>query len=295
LAQFAYADGVWAILSGVESNHQHVLARATLKAEVPIVNAGSTDPTLLEHAIPWIVRVMSDDRQNSYLLLDYIFRVRRLSHLAVLRVNDRDGRVGIAHVMRAARRLNHPVVIEQRFENGSTDFSEQLDSISHTNADALFLLGNPGELGLIVKAVRERGMALPIFAFDRCIHPKFLDAAGAAADGVIATATFNPDRNDPAWLDFQRRYRERFGEEPGAFSAHAYDGTNLIIAAIRAAGLNRARIRDALFANQRFDGVTGTIEFDSTQNNVRKPWLAEVKSGRFHFFRPDEPAGGNSG
>ena len=293
LAQFAYTDGVWALLSGVESNHQHVMARATLKAEVPIVNAGSTDPTLLEHAIPWIVRVMSDDRQNAYLLLDYILRSRGLAHIAVLRVNDRDGRVGIAHFMRGARRLNHPVVIEQRFNNGERDFTQQLDNIAHTNADALFLLGNPQELGLIVKAVRERGMALPIFAFDRCIHPKFLEAAGAAAEGVVATATFNPDRDEPTWVDFRRRYQERFGAEPSAFSAYAYDGTNLIITAIRSAGLNRARIRDALFATKTFAGVTGTIELDTTLNNVAKPWLAEVKDGRFHYFRPGENGGGH--
>jgi len=287
LAQFTYADKVWAILSGVESNHQHVMARATLKAETPIVNAGSTDPTLLEHAIPWIVRVISDDRQNAYLLLDYIFRVRGLSRIAVLRVNDRDGRVGIAEFIQGARRLNHPVVIEQRFNNGDTDFSEQLDHIARTNADGLFLLGNPHELGLIVKAVRKRQMPLPIFAFDRCVHPDFLATAGTAADGVVATATFNPDRDDPAWRGFEQRYRERFGDEPTAFSAYAYDGVNLIIAAIRRAGLNRARIRDALFADKTFDGVTGKIEFDSTMNNVRKPWLAEVKNGKFHFFRPD--------
>ncbi len=290
LAQFAYADGVWALLSAVESNHQHVLARAALKAEVPIVNAGSSDPTLLEHAIPWIVRVRNDDRQNAYVLLDHIFRVRRLSHVAVLRVNDRDGRVGIAEFMQGARRLNHPIVIEQRFKNGDTDFAEQLDNIGRTNADALFLLGNPTELGLIVKAVRARGMSLPIFAFDRCVHPAFLEAAGPAAEGVVATASFDPDRDDPAWRAFRERYRARFGAEPDAFSAHAYDGTNLIIAAIREAGLNRARIRDALFAKKTFDGVTGTIVFDSTVNDVRKPTLAEVKNGRFHFFRPDGSA-----
>ena len=293
LAQFAYADGVWALLSGVESNHQHVMARATLKAEVPIVNAGSTDPTLLEHAIPWIVRVISDDRQNAYLLLDYIFHNRGLAHVAMLRVNDRDGRVGIGHFLRGARRLNHPVVIEQRFNNGDTEFSEQLDNIAHTNADALFLLGNPRELGLIVKAVRARGMSLPIFAFDRCIDPTFLDAAGTAAEGVVATATFNPDRDDPAWLNFRSRYHERFGAEPSAFSAYAYDGTNLIIAAIRSAGLNRARIRDALFANKSFAGVTGTIKFDTTLNNVAKPWLAEVKDGRFRYFRPQDDGRGH--
>ncbi|MBI5503188.1 MAG: ABC transporter substrate-binding protein [Deltaproteobacteria bacterium] len=293
LSQFAYNDGVWAILAGVESNHQHVMARATLKAEVPIVNAGSTDPTLLEHAIPWIVRVISDDRQNSYLLVDYMLRARGLSRVAVLRVNDRDGRVGIAEFAQAARRLSHPIVIEQRFENGASEFSGQLDHIARTNADALFLLGNPIELGLIVKEARRRGMSLPIFAFDRAVHPKFLETAGAAAEGVIATATFNPDRDDQVWRRFEQRYRERFGEEPTAFAAHAYDAANLIIDAIRSAGLNRARIRDALFVPRTFDGVTGTIEFDSTQGNVRRPWLAQVKNGRFEYFR-SEGAGGTT-
>ncbi|MBI4602041.1 MAG: ABC transporter substrate-binding protein [Planctomycetes bacterium] len=286
LAQFAYSDGVWAVLSGIDSNHQHVLARATLKAEVPIVNAGSTDPTLLEHTIPWIVRVMSDDRQSSYALLDYVLRVRGLSRIAVLRVNDRDGRVGIMELVQGARRLNHPIVIEQRFRNGDRDFSEQLDRIAGAGPDALYLLGNPIELGLIVKAACERGVKLPIFAADRATHPKFLETAGSAAEGVVAAATFNPERLDAAWTSFRERYAARFGEEPHAFSAHAYDGTRLIVEAIRSAGLNRARIRDALFARKTFDGVTGEIAFDSTVNNVRKPWLAEVREGRFRYFRP---------
>jgi ABC-type branched-subunit amino acid transport system substrate-binding protein len=257
-----------------------------------VVNAGSTDPTLLEHAIPWIVRVMSDDRQNAYMLLDYIFKTCGLSRAAVLRVNDRDGRLGIMEFVQGARRLNHPVVIEQRFRNGDRDFSDQLERIGQTRADALILLGNPVELGLIVKAARERGMGLKIFASDRSLHPRFLETAGKAAEGVVAVATFNPDREDPKWARFRERFRERFGEDPTAFSAHAYDGTNLIIACIGAAGLNRARIRDALFSMKSFAGVTGEIEFDSTLNNVRRPWLAEVRGGKFHFFQPPGRRGG---
>ncbi|MBI4584607.1 MAG: ABC transporter substrate-binding protein [Planctomycetes bacterium] len=288
LSRFAYQDSVWAILSGVDSNHQHVLARADLKAEVPIVNAGSTDPTLLEHAIPWIVRVLSDDRQNAYVLLDAIFRVRGLSRVAVLRVNDRDGRVGVAEFVQGARRLNHPIVIEQRFLNGDRDFSSQLERIAQASPDALFLFGNPQELGMIVKEARRRGLAIPIFANDRCALTKFLETAGPAAEGVVAVSPFNPEGEEPAWLEFKRLYRERFGEDPNAFSAHAYDGMNLIIAAIRSAGCNRARIRDALFSMKSFDGITGRLEFDSTSNNIRRPWLAEVRGGKFRYIRPPD-------
>jgi ABC-type branched-subunit amino acid transport system substrate-binding protein len=285
LAQFAYTDGVRAILSGVESNHQHVLARATLKAEVPIVNAGSADPTLMEHAMPWIVRVMSDDRQNSYLILDYICRVRGLSRIAVLRVNDRDGRVGIGKFVQGARRINHPVVIEQRFLNGDRDFASQLETIAGAHPDGLYLLGNPEELGLIVKQARARGMTLPIFAGERSTHPRFLEVAGAAAEGMVAAACFNPQRDDPRWTGFRERYRRRFGEDPNAYAAHAFDGLNFILAAIRSSGLNRAAIRDYLFAQKAIDGVTGRIEFDTNVSNVRRPWLAEVRGGAYHYFQ----------
>ena len=33
-----------------------------------MVNTGTTDPTLTETAIPWILRCMADDRQQGYAL-----------------------------------------------------------------------------------------------------------------------------------------------------------------------------------------------------------------------------------
>ncbi len=287
LVKFAYQDAVWAILTGMESNHNHVLARASLKAEVPIVNAGSSDPTLVEHAIPWMSRVVNDDRQNTYLLLDYMHRIYGLRRPALLRVNDRDGRVGVEEFVQGARRLGAPVVIEQRFNTGDTDFRDILERIAGAEPDALVLWGNPREAGQIVRQLRDMGLEYPVFGFDRLVHPEFLRAAGPQAEGIVAVATFRPDDADPSWRTFRQHYLERFGEEPDAYAAHGYDGMAVLIAAIREAGLNRARIRDALYALDTVRGVTGTITFDTNMNDVGTPWLAVVRGGRFRYFRAD--------
>jgi hypothetical protein len=59
---------------------------------------------------------------------------------------------------------------------------------------------------------------------------------------------------------------------------------NLIIKAIRAAGLNRILIRDYLFSLKTYNGVSGDIIFDSVMDDISPPWLTVVKGGRFHYY-----------
>ncbi|MEE8373247.1 MAG: ABC transporter substrate-binding protein, partial [Dehalococcoidia bacterium] len=123
-----------------------------------------------------------------------------------------------------------------------------------------------------------------VLGADRLVSDEFLQLAGRAAEGVVATYPYNPARDDPLLQDFHRRYQERFDEAPEAFAAHAYDGMTLLIRAIRNAGLNRVRIRDELTSLKSFRGVTGEITFDATSNDVGPVWMAEVRQGTFHFF-----------
>jgi branched-chain amino acid transport system substrate-binding protein len=287
LVKFAYEDGVWGILSGIESNHNHVLARASLKAEVPIVNAGSSDPTLVEHAIPWMSRVISDDRQNTFVLIDYMYRVQGLRRPALLRTNDRDARMGVEEFVQGYRRLGSPVVIEQRFSTGDTDFGAALERIAAADPDSLVLWGNPRETALAVRQLRGMGLRYPVYGFDRLVHPEFLRTAGEHAEGVVAVAAFRPDEANPHWRRFREEYRKSFDEEPDSYAAHGYDAMRVLIEAIRRAGLNRARIRDAIYELERVPGATGTLTFDTNMSDIEEPWLAEARGGRFRYFKPE--------
>lgn len=277
-------EGVWAVLGSVDGQSTHIALRVALKAEVVMVTSGSTDPTLTETRIPWYVRVNADDRQNSYALATYIFQEKQHERVAVLRVNNRYGRVGIGEFKDAARRSSRPLLFELRYALGDTSFTPQLERIKKSTADAVVIWGDAEDAGRIVKAMREMGMSQPIYGADRLVSDVFLEHAGAAADGVIATYPYNPERQDPDLIAFFDRYDDRFGEEPDWYAAHAFDGMNMIIDGIQTAGLNRVRIRDVLSEQTSYSGVTGDIPFDPSLNDVGPVWLVEINDGGYRYF-----------
>jgi ABC-type branched-subunit amino acid transport system substrate-binding protein len=281
-------QGVWAILGSIDDIVTHVAIRVALKLEIPVMNVGDPDPTLTETNIPWVLRCISDDRQSSYALATHLYQVKDFKSVAVLRANNRYGRVGTGEFKDASERMGRPVLFELRFQDGDTDFTSQLENIKKSRADAIVLWGNPNELGLIVKQMRAMGMDHPIYGCDRMVNPKFVEVAGAEnTEGIITTCQYKPDMNNKKYNAFYHNYVDRFGMKPDVFAAHAFDGMNIIIKSIETEGLNRARIRDVmldLVTYQGYEGVTGEMIFDSSWNDIGDIWMVEIKKGEFNYF-----------
>ena len=276
-------EGVWAILGTIDDINSHVGIRVALKLEIPWMNTSDPDPTFTETNIPWVVRCIADDRQSCYALVEHIYNQQGLKRVAVLRANNRYGRVGVMEFRDAANRVGSPIVLEVRFSDGETDFDVQLERIQNSNPDAVVLWGNALEMGLILNRMRELGMDYPVFVSDRGVNPLFIETAGENANGIVTTCQYNPKADNPKLKAFQKNYKERFGIEPDVFAAHAYDGMNITIDAIEAKGLNKALIRDYLTDLKQYDGVTGEIIFDATWNDVGPIHMVEIRDGDFHF------------
>ena len=279
-------EKVWAWLGSIDDIVSHVALRATLKMEIMMVNTGDPDPTFTETNIPWAIRVISDDRQSGYALAIHIFEEKKHQRVAVIRTNTRYGRVGIMEYSGAAVRLGHPMMIEERFNDGEVDFSMQLGNIKKVSPDAILIWGNARESALILQQIRKMGMNQPVYASDRIVSNEFLELAGELAEGVVSTCPYNPLSENEQLAAFNNDYIERFGIEPDVFAAHAYDGMNLIVKATQKAGLNRVLIRDVLTdlkTFQGYEGVTGKIIFDESWNDIGAIWMAKVKNGQFVF------------
>lgn len=280
-------QNVWAFLGSIDDINTHVALRAALKVELPMVNSGDPDPTLTETRIPWLLHNISDDRQSCYALSDYIYNKAGLSRIAIIRVDNRYGRVGTMEFKEASQRLGHPFILEVRFNNGDTDFTSQINRIKKVNPDGILIWGNPKESAHVVNQIREMEIDVPLFASDRTVSPVFTEIAGENAEGLVTTCQYNPNSTNPKYLAFKKRYKERFGIEADVFAAHAYDGMNIIIESIRKAGLNRYLIRDLLTdmkTFQGYEGVTGKLIIDDAYNDVGTIYMARMKDGDFEFY-----------
>jgi len=124
IIHLAYKDDVRAILGTIDGANSHITIRVALKIEIPVMNTGDTDPTFTETAIPWVFRCISDDRQQGYLLVDYLYRKLGLKRVGIIRSSNRYGRFGVREIRDGSRRLGHPIILEMAYNLGIDDFSK---------------------------------------------------------------------------------------------------------------------------------------------------------------------------
>jgi branched-chain amino acid transport system substrate-binding protein len=295
----AYLDKVWAILGTIDGANSHIAIRVALKAEIPMMNSGDTDPTFIETNIPWVFRCIGDDRQQVYLLVDYIYHGLDLERVGIIRASNRYGRFGVRQLKDASRRLGRPIPSEMPYLAGDDDFSVQLERVQRANVQAVVHWGDAEDGARLLNQMRAKGMKQPFFACDRCASADFLKIAGKNAEGVVCGYPWNPNRQDPKLDAMRAAFRKQFPDDPEVetYAAHAYDGMNMLIWAAQTAGLNRAKIRDVLaYRMKPWPGVTGDIPLSAVGDDAGEVFLAKYEGGRWKYLsraelgiKPDQP------
>jgi branched-chain amino acid transport system substrate-binding protein len=100
-------EKVWIFMGSIDDIVSHVALRAALKLEIFMYCVGDPDPTFTETNIPWLNRVIPDDRQSGYQLVTRIYKNDGHQRVAVIRANNRYGRVGIKIFSENATRVGH--------------------------------------------------------------------------------------------------------------------------------------------------------------------------------------------
>jgi branched-chain amino acid transport system substrate-binding protein len=281
--KMVYDDKDWAIFGSISSESTHILLRVALRAEIPIVNSASTDPTIPETYIPWYFTDLQDDRVQANTLARYIYDDLKLKRVALLRVNSRYGRFGSPKFKDASQRLGHPVALEQRYPAGTTDFRPYLKAIQNSRVDGIVLWNDQAQTAMILKQMRELGMKQRVFGSYRTIGDDLLAQAGDAAEGFEAVFPYDAARPDPRWQKFNTDYAATFHQKPEQFASLAYDAMNVLLGSVCEAGLNKGRIMDSLAQVYEYDGVTGHMVFDTNSKNIAPLYLARVHNGTIEY------------
>jgi branched-chain amino acid transport system substrate-binding protein len=279
-------EKVLGYLGMIDGTDAHVALRVTLKTEIVMVNTSDPDPTLTETQVPWLLRVLPDQRQELGKLAELIVHKYGCTRIAILRAGNRFARVGSHTLMDMIRRLGHPAVQELLFAPGKLDIEYQLAAIKEAQPDAIFFLGEPSDIGIFVKKFREAGVKARFFGTGLLMEDAFVENAGDAAEGMTFTYYFDPVRPDPLWLSFVDRFKARWGHEPDQYAAYAYDGAQILLHAIRKAGPNRWRVRDKVCDLDYYRGVTGWMRFDGTVSNIAPVRIVRYEHGK-RVFEPE--------
>jgi branched-chain amino acid transport system substrate-binding protein len=174
------------------------------------------------------------------------------------------------------------------------DYRKVLEEVAATNPDLVYFGGyTPNGAPILVRQMHEMGVDAGFMGPDAIVDSAFIAGAGKAAEGVYATMVGVPPSGwtKGAVADFARRYRERFGAEPEAFSLFAYDAANAVLTAIeRAATPDRRVILDAMTTLGEMQGIGGNFTFDiNGDTTITTISGSVIRDGTFEYLETLAP------
>ncbi|MDM0070549.1 ABC transporter substrate-binding protein [Variovorax sp. J31P207] len=217
----------------------------------------------------WSPSISQADAQP--LLADLAVKTLGFKRVAVLFLNTDWGRTSRDVFVKAAEARGAEVVIAEGYQPDEKDFRSTLVRVRDANPDGLVLISYYPDGALIAGQVRNVGLKQPIAASGSVYSPKFIELGGAAVNGIYTNTAFFPEEPRAEVQDFVKRFRAKYGKEPDAFNAYAYDAVVIAAAALREAGPNgdRKAVRDAFYKIKDVPSVVfGKANFDPQTRRV---------------------------
>jgi branched-chain amino acid transport system substrate-binding protein len=218
-----------------------------------------------------------NDLQQAAALIEEIYNKRNIKKIAAVSDNGYDSKLALENFVKKTKIAGKADPMQLFYDNSSQDFNDLLGQINKADVNCIVLFGQPSASLKLIQQMRQRKMNQPVFGSLSVLGEKELsDQELKDYEGVVLVSSGHlfSSRGLVIRQEFQRTY----GNMPGAVAAYAYDGLNVIIEAIRNAGLDRDKIQKSV-AKIHYEGVTGVIQFDDKGNRVGTAGLMEMKNG----------------
>lgn len=279
-ADRAVKENVVAIVGPSWSSHSIAVAGVAQANKIPMISNFSTNEKVTRVG-DYIFRVCFTDGFQGFVMAKFA-REDLNARTAVLFVNlTSDYSMGLAKEFRKNyEALGGKVLLELHYKYKQEDFTDLILKAKKLNPDVLFIPGHD-ESGLIIKHAVNAGLnAIPIGG-DGWAAESFYRKG--AKRGYYSTHWSQEVLNESSQR-FVQRYKDDKKLDSG--EALGYDAVMLLADAINRAGsIEREKIRDALASTENFQGVTGSITFDSSGDPIKSAVIIMVQDGKPRFLK----------
>jgi branched-chain amino acid transport system substrate-binding protein len=184
------------------------------------------------------------------------------------------------------------VVVNDEYAPDVKDLTATLTKIKQAAPDAVISLSYPPDSVLYLKQARELGINAPFqLALVGPADYFFTKMFGANLDGIVTMGHWSP--NQPKWpkaKPFYDAYMKKFNEPPDYLdSALAWMSIEILEQAVKTAGLDKAKIREAI-STQTFDTINGPVKFKGVENVITPTMFLQFQKGQAQIVWPASEA-----
>jgi branched-chain amino acid transport system substrate-binding protein len=248
------------------------------------ISPASTNPKLTDEGGPGTFRVCGRDDQQGQVAGEFLAKMYAGKNVAVVHDKTAYGK-GLADATLAnLEKAGGKVALYEAYTAGEKDYSALVTKLKQNKIDALYVGGYHTEAGLIVRQMRDQGLATQLISGDALVTQEYWSITGDAGEGTLMT--FSPDpRKNPIAAPLVEKFRAE-GIEPEGYVLYTYGAVQAWAQAVTKAGsTDFDGVVKALKSNQ-FSTVLGDFGFDA-KGDVTAPGYVfyEWSKGNYDYLK----------
>ncbi|RLD99102.1 MAG: ABC transporter substrate-binding protein [Aquificota bacterium] len=279
--KFIYVDKVVAIIGPTRTGTGMAVKRLVEQAHVPTIMTVGGDPVIMGGKFGSYHYVFKTPQRSSIAVKRiYMYLQKKgIKKVAILTSSDGFGRDGKRWLEKLASQYGLEIIAEESFNPRDTDMTTQLSNI-RTKGPQTIICWTIGPAGSIVaKNVKQLGIKVPLIQCHGLPDPKYVELAGDAANGNIMPSTKlmawqqlpEKDPQKPVIAHFVHLYNDVYHYNKdfpiNTHSGYAWDALMILARALKKAGPDREKLRDAIEETKGYVGISGVYNITPQDHN----------------------------
>jgi branched-chain amino acid transport system substrate-binding protein len=284
------SDNVLAIVGPSRSGTTMAAIPIVEKAQTPLVSCAAAE-TIVSPVKQWVFKTPQRDSHAVDRIYGYMVD-HGISKIALISGTTGFGSEGRKQLRKLAPKYDLEIIADETYGPQDTDMTAQLTKIRGTDAQAIVNWSIVPAQAIVAKNIVQLGMDIQLFQSHGFGNIKYVEAAEGAAEGIIfpagrllAVATVpESDPQQKVLVEYKTMYEDKFNDPVSTFGGHAWDGTWLVIEALKHAGADKEGIRNYIENTKGFVGTGGVFNFSADDHCGLTPEAFEmltVKNGKF--------------
>jgi branched-chain amino acid transport system substrate-binding protein len=293
--QLIEEDKVVAIIGPSTSGESMAVKKVAEDGKTVLISCAAAE-VIVNPVAGYVFKTPQKDSFAAQMIFEEMQRLK-IDTIAIASGNDGFGKAGKEQLEKMAPTFGIKVAASETYDSKATDLSALVAKLkADASIQAVINWSVVPAQAIIAKNMRQAGWQAPLFQSHGFGNIEYAKAAGAAAEGIIfpcgrllVVDTLPASHPQKALLSqYKNEYEAKYKEDASAFGGYAFDAINMVAAAIKQGGNDRAKVRDAVEGLKNFAGVGGIFTFTPQDHNgltIDSFAMLTVKDGKFILYQ----------
>ena len=302
--KFIYQDKVAAIIGPTRTDSGMSVKKIVEDAGMPTFMTVGGDPVIMDGEKFGPFKYVFKSPQRSSIAVGKLYsylRTKEIKTIGLLTATDGFGKDGLLWLEKLAPDYGLEIVAKECFGPQDTDMTAQLTKIKNAKPQAIicWTIGPAG--AIVAKNKTQLGITdIPLFQCHGLPDPKYIELAGKAAEGNRMPSTKlmavdelpDTDPQKPVIKEFIHLYKDVYHYDKqfpiNTHSGYAWDAIMIVANAMKKAGTDPAKLRDAIEQTKGYVGVSGIYNITPEDHNglgEDSMVIVQVKDGKFELAK----------